>query len=56
MLQLLKILNIKFLLVSRFRGRKEYIDSFKSASGFIRREIGQRIVIRFTPEFTFCDR
>ncbi len=33
--------------------KKGVIDALKSASGFIRREIGHRVNLRATPEFTF---
>lgn len=33
--------------------QKGVMDALKSASGFIRREIGHRINLRATPEFTF---
>ena len=35
------------------KSQKGVIDALKSASGFIRREIGHRINLRATPEFTF---
>ncbi len=35
------------------KAQKDVIDALKSASGFIRREIGHRINLRATPEFTF---
>jgi ribosome-binding factor A len=33
--------------------RKKAMEGLKSASGFIRREIGKRIDLRYTPEFVF---
>ena len=33
--------------------KKGVIDALKSAAGFIRKEIGHRINLRATPEFTF---
>jgi len=33
--------------------RSDTLAALTSAGGFIRREIGQRIDLRFTPEFTF---
>ncbi|NLM74881.1 MAG: 30S ribosome-binding factor RbfA [Clostridiaceae bacterium] len=33
--------------------KKDALEALKSASGFIRREIGQRINLRYTPEFRF---
>jgi len=33
--------------------QKEAIDALKNASGFIRKEIGKRIQLRYTPEFHF---
>jgi ribosome-binding factor A len=33
--------------------KKSALAVLKSASGFIRREIGQKLNIRYTPEFTF---
>jgi len=33
--------------------RKNALEALKSASGFIRREIGHRISLRYTPEFRF---
>ena len=33
---------------------KNSLDGLQSALGFIRREIGQRIKIRFTPEISFA--
>lgn len=33
--------------------QKGAIDALKSAAGFIRREIGHRINLRITPEFSF---
>lgn len=33
--------------------KKKAMDGLKSAAGFIRREIGKRIDIRYTPEFIF---
>jgi ribosome-binding factor A len=33
--------------------RKESLDGLKSAAGFIRREIGQRVRLRFAPEIVF---
>lgn len=35
------------------KAQKDVIDALKSAAGFIRREIGHRINLRATPEFTF---
>lgn len=35
------------------KAQKGVLDALKSASGFIRREIGHRINLRNTPEFTF---
>ncbi len=35
------------------KAQKDVIDALKSASGFIRREIGHRINLRATPEFSF---
>lgn len=34
--------------------RKDGMDALKSAGGFIRREIGRRLNLRNTPEFTFA--
>ena len=34
-------------------GKKEAMAALKHAAGFIRREIGQRVNLRYTPEFTF---
>lgn len=34
-------------------GKKEAMAALRHAAGFIRREIGQRVNIRYTPEFTF---
>ena len=33
--------------------KKDALEALKSASGFIRREIGQRIKLRYTPEIRF---
>ena len=33
--------------------QKDAIDALKSAAGFIRKEIGHRINLRITPEFSF---
>lgn len=33
--------------------QKSAIEGLKSASGFIRREIGHRLKLRYTPEFDF---
>ena len=33
--------------------QKDAMDALKSASGFIRKEVGRRINLRNTPEFTF---
>lgn len=33
--------------------QKEAMDALRSASGFIRKEVGRRINLRNTPEFTF---
>ncbi len=33
--------------------QKDAIDALKSAAGFIRKEVGHRINLRSTPEFTF---
>ena len=33
--------------------RKKAIEGLKSASGFIRREMGKRVDLRYTPEFIF---
>lgn len=33
--------------------KKKAMQGLKSASGFIRREIGKRIDLRYTPEFVF---
>ena len=35
------------------KAQKGVLDALKSASGFIRREIGRRINLRNTPELTF---
>lgn len=35
--------------------RREALTALKSASGFIRREIGSRLNLRNTPEFTFAE-
>ncbi|NLY19599.1 MAG: 30S ribosome-binding factor RbfA [Clostridiaceae bacterium] len=42
--------------ISVFGSEKEKRDAMaalKSASGFVRREIGQRVQLRYTPEITF---
>lgn len=33
--------------------KKKAMEGLKSAAGFIRRELGKRIEIRYTPEFVF---
>jgi len=33
--------------------KKHILEGLKNASGFIRKEIGQRIKLRYTPEFIF---
>ncbi len=33
--------------------KKDAMAALKNASGFVRREIGQRIQLRYTPEITF---
>lgn len=33
--------------------RKDIMDALKSASGFIRRELGKRVELRYTPELIF---
>ncbi len=33
--------------------KKSYIDGLKSAAGFVRREVSQRLNLRCTPQFTF---
>ncbi|NLY43604.1 MAG: 30S ribosome-binding factor RbfA [Clostridiaceae bacterium] len=33
--------------------QREAIAGLKSASGFIRKEVGRRVQLRYTPEFTF---
>lgn len=33
--------------------KRKAMDGLKSAAGFIRREIGKRVDIRYTPEFIF---
>ena len=33
--------------------KKEAIDALKSAQGFIRHEVGQKLDLRYTPEFVF---
>ena len=33
--------------------KKAYIDGLKSAAGFVRREVSQRLNLRCTPQFTF---
>ena len=33
--------------------QKKALEGLKSASGFIRREIGRRVMLRHTPEFIF---
>ena len=35
------------------KAQKGVIDALESASGFIRREIGRRVKLRATPEFSF---
>ncbi|MDO4744226.1 MAG: 30S ribosome-binding factor RbfA [Clostridia bacterium] len=35
------------------KAQKGVLDALKSAAGFIRREIGHRVNLRATPEFTF---
>ncbi len=34
--------------------KKGAIDALKGAAGFIRKEIGHRVDLRYTPEFTFA--
>ena len=34
--------------------KKEVAAGLKAASGFIRRQVAQRLNLRITPEFTFC--
>ena len=33
--------------------RKKALEGLKSAAGFVRREIGKRVDLRYTPEFIF---
>ena len=35
--------------------KKEIAKGLKSSAGYIRREIAQRLNLRMTPEFTFCE-
>ena len=34
-------------------GKEEIIESFKKSAGFIRREVGKQIKLRYTPELIF---
>ena len=42
-----------FLSVYGLKSEKEFMKGLKSASGFLRRELGQSLSLRFTPELTF---
>jgi len=35
------------------KAKKEAIDGLKNAAGYIRREVGERVILRALPEFTF---
>ena len=35
--------------------KKEVAKGLKSSAGYIRRQIAQRLNLRMTPEFTFCE-
>jgi len=42
-----------FLSVYGMRSEKDFRKGLKSASGFLRRELGQSLSIRYTPELVF---
>ena len=42
-----------FLSVYGLRSEKEFFKGIKSASGYLRRELGQSLGLRFTPELVF---
>lgn len=42
-----------FRLWAKKKRRKKLCRGLKSAAGFIRRELGKRIDLRYTPEFVF---
>ena len=42
-----------FLSVYGLRSEKEFMNGLKSASGYLRRELGQSLSLRYTPELQF---
>ena len=42
-----------FLSVYGLKSEKDFMKGLKSASGFLRRELGQSLSIRYTPELVF---
>lgn len=49
----LKVAKAYISIMGDEQAKKNGIDALKSAAGFIRREIGHRLNLRNTPEFTF---
>lgn len=49
----LKFAKANISIMGDDKAKKDAIDALKSASGYIRREIGNRLNLRNTPEFTF---
>ena len=42
-----------FLSVFGLKSEKEFMKGLKSASGYLRRELGQTLTLRYTPELVF---
>ena len=42
-----------FLSVFGLKSEKEFLKGLKSASGYLRRELGQSLTLRYTPELVF---
>ena len=42
-----------FLSVFGLQSEKEFLKGLKSASGYLRRELGQSLTLRYTPELVF---
>lgn len=49
----LRYANVYVSIFGNKEDKEETLEAFKSAAGFIRREIGKKIKLRYTPELIF---
>jgi len=50
----LRLARIYFSVYDTSKGKDEAIIGFKSAFGFLKRELGSRLKLRYMPELRFC--